>query len=332
MVWPIFLPAYLASIVEFAEALTIVLAIGTSISWKSSLKGAAAGFGVLAALIAVFGSAVVLLVPLNVLRSVIGIILVLFGIQWLDKALLRYTGLKAMHDESKIYERNREQIAAMETADQATLERFGLLTSMKSVLLEGLEVAVIVITFGSNAGGSRTSGIATTALAALFALITVSVLGIIIRKPLTMIPENTFKFIVGIMLTTFGTFWAGEGLGVVWPFSDLFLFVLIGFYLVLCLILIAWLKRRALDPNHREADHRKDPLLPRILWQIFYFFCGNWTVLWGVIITLAAVLLLETAHITGNTDVLGLLFIAGIVISFWTALGRRTQSTSSQST
>ncbi|MFT9056328.1 MAG: hypothetical protein ABF449_06845 [Ethanoligenens sp.] len=326
MVWSIFLPAYLASIVEFAEALTIVLAIGTSISWKSSLKGAAAGFSILAVLVAVFGSAVAFLVPLNILRIVIGVILVLFGVQWLDKALLRYTGLKAMHDESQIYERNRKQIAGMDTANQAMVERFGFLTSMKSVLLEGLEVAVIVITFGSNVGGNRASGIATTTLAALFALVTVSVLGIAVRKPLTMIPENTFKFVVGIMLTTFGTFWAGEGLGVTWPFSDLFLFVLIGFYLVVCFALIAWLKRRALDPNHREIDHRKDPLLPRILWQIFYFFCGNWTVLFGVIITIAAVLLLEALHTQiGNSYAVGILFMAGIVISFWAALRERTQ-------
>lgn len=332
MIWSIFFPAFLASVVEFVEALTIVLAIGTSINWKSSLWGAAAGFAALAVLIAVFGSAIVLLVPLNILRIVIGVILILFGIQWLEKAILRYTGLKARHDEAKIYETRRQTFDAQQGADRLRFNKFGFLTSFKSVLLEGLEVAVIVITFGSTGGANRFQGISTTALAALMAFIVVSALGVAVRKPLTRIPENTFKFLVGIMLVTFGTFWSGEGFGVEWPLADLFLFVLATFYLLLCLSLIAWMRRRALNPRHRETEPQKYPLPVRILWEIFDFFCGDWTVFWGVAITILAVILIHALGAPSNLHLaLGALLVAGVVASFWAAMGRRSQHVQSES-
>lgn len=327
MIWSLFLPAFLASIVEFVEALTIVLAIGTTINWKSSLWGAVAGFSVLTVLVAVFGSAIVLFVPMDILRFVVGFILVLFGIQWLEKAILRYTGLKAKHDEAKIYKTRKQEFdAAVE--DHSKFSKFGFLTSFKSVLLEGLEVAVIVITFGLTGTANPFQGISTTGLAAFMALLVVIILGVMVRKPLTNIPENTLKFMVGIMLVTFGTFWSGEGLGIVWPLSDLFILVLIMFYLLFCLLLISWISRRTLNQNIKELDLQKYPTPLRILGELFNFFCGDWTVFWGVTLTIVAVYLLHSVNTLSSAPILlGTLLIAGITASLWAAMGRRSKST-----
>lgn len=242
MVWSSILPSFLASMVEFVEALTIVLVVGVTINWKSSLLGAGAAALTLAVLVAAFGSTLVLFIPIEVLRLTIGIILILFGMQWLKKALLRYSGLKAMHDEAAIYEEQMRQLKAHGEIDPGKFNGFGFLTSYKSVLLEGLEVAFIVITFGSTAATDKFNGIWMATVGASLALLIVVILGLAIRGPLTKIPENTLKFSVGIMLVTFGTFWAGEGLGIQWPYTDLFLFVLITFFLALSVILINWLK------------------------------------------------------------------------------------------
>lgn len=326
MIWSLFLPAFLASIVEFVEALTIVLAIGTTINWKSSLWGVVAGFATLTVLVAVFGSTIVLFVPMNILRIVVGFILILFGIQWLEKAILRYTGLKAKHDEAKIYETHRQEYGIM-LEDHSKFSKFGFLTSFKSVLLEGLEVAVIVITFGLTGTTNPFQGISTTGFAALMALLIVMVLGVVVRKPLTNIPENTLKFMVGIMLVTFGTFWSGEGLGIAWPLSDLFLIVLMAFYLLLCLFLIGWISRRTLNPNIKEQNLQKSPTPLRILGELFDFFCGDWTVFCGVTITLASVLFFHTISTFPSAPLfLGILLVAGIAASLWAAMEKRSQS------
>jgi len=228
--------------VEFVKALTIVLVVGVTINWKSSLLGAAAATLTLAALVAIFGSTLVLFIPIEVLRLVIGIILVLFGMQWLKKALLRYSGLKALHDEAAIYEEEMRELKARGEIDPGKFNGFGFLTSYKSVLLEGLEVAFIVITFGATAATNKIDGIWSATEGALLACLVVVVLGLVIRGPLTKIPENTLKFIVGIMLVVFGTFWAGEGLGIEWPYEDLFLLVLVAFNLALSGVIVWWLK------------------------------------------------------------------------------------------
>ncbi|MDR3585572.1 MAG: hypothetical protein P4L59_09630 [Desulfosporosinus sp.] len=242
MVWSSILPSFLASMVEFVEALTIVLVVGVTINWKSSLLGASAAALTLAVLVAAFGSTLVLFIPIEVLRLAIGLILILFGLQWLKKALLRYSGLKAMHDEAAIYEEEMRELRAHGKIDPGKFNGFGFLTSYKSVLLEGLEVAFIVITFGSTASTDKFSGIWTASVGASLALLIVVILGLVIRGPLTKIPENALKFSVGIMLVTFGTFWAGEGLGIQWPYADLFLFVLITFFLALSASIVNWLK------------------------------------------------------------------------------------------
>lgn len=241
----VLIAAFLASTVEFVEAFTIVLVVGVTINWKSSLVGMAAATVALAVLVGIFGTALVVFIPLPVLRFAVGFLLILFGLKWLKKAILRFAGVKALHDEEAIYE---EQQAAMRARGEQPANRidpFGVVTSFKSVLLEGLEVAFIVITFGSAAASgatTRAQGITYAAIGAVAALILVALLGVLVRAPLQRIPENTLKFVVGVMLTSFGTFWGGEGLGIQWPGADLFLLALIGFYLLVCLALVTWLR------------------------------------------------------------------------------------------
>ncbi len=243
MQWAIATAAFLASAVEFVEALTIVLVVGVTINWRSSLVGAFAAAVTLAVIVGTLGVALVQYVPIVILRLVVGIILVLFGLKWLKKAILRYSGLKALHDEEAIFEEKMAELRARgETTSQ--LQPFGVALSYKSVLLEGLEVAFIVITFGSNVtttGGI--GGIASAAIGAAIAGILVIGAGVLVRAPLKRVPENTLKFVVGIMLTSFGTFWAAEGFGYNWPLADVFILILAALYLLASFILVTWLKQ-----------------------------------------------------------------------------------------
>ena len=262
--WAVFVAAFLASAVEFVEAFTIVLVVGVTINWRSALAGALAATGALAVIVAIFGTALVRFVPIDALRIVVGVLLVLFGLKWLKKAILRYAGLKAMHDEEAIYEEQIAEMRARGEHHQKQVDPFGVATSFKSVLLEGLEVAFIVITFGlqannsQGAGGAQLNGILIAALGAFCALLLVVVVGALVRAPLQRVPENALKFTVGVMLTTFGTFWGGEGLGIEWWHEDLFLLVLVAFYLVVSLALIAWLRPYAppkVAPTPEELDN-----------------------------------------------------------------------------
>lgn len=246
MQWAVLTASFLASAVEFVEAFTIVLVAGVTINWRSSLLGAFAAVVTLAVIIATLGVALVQLVPIDALRLVVGILLILFGLKWLKKAILRYGGLKAMHDEEAIFEETRAEIRARGEQIAPRVEPFGVALSYKAVLLEGLEVAFIVITFGTSAANNvctKACGISSATIGATAAGILVIAAGALIRTPLTKVPENTLKFIVGVMLTTFGTFWTGEGLGVTWPLSDAFLLVLVALYLVASFVLIMWLRQ-----------------------------------------------------------------------------------------
>lgn len=237
--------SFLASAVEFVEAFTIVLVVGVTINWRSSLIGAFAAAATLALIVATLGVALVQYVPIGILRLFVGIILILFGLKWLKKAILRYSGLKALHDEEAIYEEKMAELRARGEAGPSGIQPFGVALSYKAVLLEGLEVAFIVITFGSSiSGASRATGIASAAIGAAIAGVLVILLGILVRAPLKRIPENTLKFVVGIMLTAFGTFWAGEGFTVEWPLADGFILVLIALYLLASFVLVMALKQR----------------------------------------------------------------------------------------
>jgi len=264
MQWVVATAAFLASAVEFVEAFTIVLVVGVTVNWRSALLGALAAAATLALLVATLGTALVQWVPLDVLRTVIGTLLLLFGLKWLKNAIMRYAGLKARHDEQAIYEETRAELRARGEVEASSprFDLFGFLLSYKSVLLEGLEVAFIVITFGLSAASStvsRSSGIASAALGALAAGLLVILVGAIVRVPLANVPENTLKFVVGIMLTTFGTFWLGEGFGVEWPLSDAFLLILIAIYLVASFLLVVWLKQVRKQQRAQAIGDRSAP-------------------------------------------------------------------------
>ncbi|MBF6606266.1 MAG: COG4280 domain-containing protein [Candidatus Limnocylindrales bacterium] len=242
------LPAFLASIVEFVEALTIVLAVGVTRQWRSTLIGVVAAVLVLSVLVGVFGTAIVLFVPIAVLRLVIGGFLVIYGLQWLVKAVLRAAGAKAKHDEAAIYQ---AEIAAMR--DEAPVPASGMdwisfTVAFKGVLLEGLEVAFIVVTFGASAGQ-----LGPAALGATVAGVLVLVVGAAVHRPLANVPENGLKFSVGLMLTTFGTFWAGEGIGIVWTWSDATLLALFAIYLVASLAAVWYVRNRILPARIRPT-------------------------------------------------------------------------------
>jgi uncharacterized membrane protein len=251
MQWAIATAAFLASAVEFVEAFTIVLVIGVTINWRSSLLGAFAAAATLAVIVATLGVALVKWVHINDFRLVVGIILILFGLKWLKKAILRYSGLKALHDEEAIFEETMAEIRARGETIVPRFQPFGVALSYKSVLLEGLEVAFIVITFGSSVTKSTAvNGITSAAIGAAVAGILVIAAGAIIQAPLTKVPENTLKFVVGLMLTSFGTFWAAEGFGFEWPLSDAFIPILAALYLLASYGLVTWLKW---NKQHRLA-------------------------------------------------------------------------------
>ena len=258
MQWAVLIASFLASAVEFVEAFTIVLVVGVTINWRSALVGALAAVATLALIVATLGVAIVRYVPIDILRLVVGIILILFGLKWLKKAILRYSGRKAIHDEEAIFEETRAELRARGEEIEPRFEPFGIALSYKAVLLEGLEVAFIVITFGSSSATNacnNTCGIGSAAIGAAIAGILVILAGVIIRAPLTKVPENTLKFIVGIMLTSFGTFWGGEGFGVSWPLSDAFIPVLAALYLLASFILVMILRQRK---QRRVAEANAD--------------------------------------------------------------------------
>jgi len=229
--------AFLASAVEMVEALTIVLAVGLTRGWRTALIGMAAAGAALAIVILALGPSLVRWVPLRGLQIVVGTLLLIFGLQWLRKAILRASGLKAIHDEAAIFAREIEQLAADAAYGTGSMDWNGFVVSFKGVFLEGLEVAFIVLTFGANAGrfGPSIAG-------AVAAVVLVAGVGLLVHRPLSRVPENTIKFTVGVALTTFGTFWGGEGVGVDWSLGDVTLLLLAGFYAAAAFGLVAWLK------------------------------------------------------------------------------------------
>jgi uncharacterized membrane protein len=229
--------AFVASTVEVVEAFTIVLAVASVRGWRPALGGAAAALGVLAVTVAALGP-LLNLIPLTVLQLVIGVLLLLFGLGWLRKAVLRAAGLMALHDEDAIYARESSRISG-EARSAAGADGVAALASFQAVLLEGLEVVFIVLAVGAGRGMMLPA-----ALGALAAFVAVMAMGLLIRKPLARVPENTLKFAVGVMLSAFGVFWTGEGLGVSWPGDDLALFALVAGFLAWGLGLVAVVRPR----------------------------------------------------------------------------------------
>jgi uncharacterized membrane protein len=225
---------FLACAVECVEALTIVLAVGGSRSWPSALSGVATAVLALAVLVAALGAGLRQL-PIDDLRATIGALLLLFGLQWLRKAVLRQAGLKALRDEDASY---REQLhAASEVTPGAGFDAYAFTVAGKGVLLEGLEVALIVVTFGAE---HHRTGIAAAAAGA--AALVVLLAGLAVRRPLARVPENAMKYAVGVMLTSFGVFWLGEGAGLHWPGGETILLALIAGVLAFSLAAVAVLR------------------------------------------------------------------------------------------
>jgi uncharacterized membrane protein len=223
---------FLAASVEMVEALTIVVAAGVSRGWRSALEGAAAAIALLGVVVAALGPAIVRWVPLNSLRVVVGAILLVFGLQWLRKAVLRATGYKAKHDEDAIFARQVSELTA-DGPSRSGRDPVGFAVAFKGVLLEGLEVVIIVLTLGTT---DHNLGLA--ALAAAAAALIVTGVGVVVAKQLAGVPENAMKMGVGLMLVSFGSFWSGEGVGVHWPGSDLAIPVLVGLYAAVTYVVV----------------------------------------------------------------------------------------------
>jgi uncharacterized membrane protein len=230
---------FLACAVEMVEALTIVLATAVTRGWHSVRYAIAAALLALAAIVAVLGPALSVL-PIDAIRVIVGFLLLAFGLQWLRKAILRAAGYMPLHDEDAIYQRDVEAFGAAPVETRHGIDWYAFTLAFKGVFLEGLEVAIIVVTFGAAHNAYPLA-----IVSALAAVIIVAVVGVIVHRPLSRVPENTMKFVVGIMLTTFGTFWGAEGAGANWPGGDLWILVLIALYTLVALGLVAMLERRA---------------------------------------------------------------------------------------
>jgi uncharacterized membrane protein len=275
---------FLASAVEAVEALTVVLAVGSTRSWESSLLGAAAALIGLAALVAVFGRALIE-VPIDVLRTFVGAFLLLFGLQWLRKAILRAAGVLAIHDEQLAYRRETESALAAGSPG-AGIDHYSLAISFKAVLLEGLEVALIVITFGAT---QHRVGLA--AFAAGSSIVAVAALGFALRAPLARVPENALKLTVGVSLTAFGTFWGAEGVGAKWPAGEGALPVLIALALGSALLIASGLRRRG---RALTAGGSSAAPAGRLAATVSLFVGDDWLVAAGVLAALALTALLST--------------------------------------
>src|SRR6266446_4955023 len=234
----LFVTTFFASAVEAVEALTIVLAVGVVRGWRSTLIGVGAAAIVLAAIVAALGPAL-RHIPIGTLRFVVGALLLAFGIQWLRKAILRASGYKPLHDEGAAFARERQRAGSTAPAESGQLDWYSFTVAFKGVLLEGLEVAFIVVGFGSTQGKL---GLAAGAAAA--AVVLVVAVGVAVRGPLERVPENTLKFVVGLLLTSFGIFWGGEGAGVEWPGSDLAILGIVGVLGLVSVLLTQGLRRR----------------------------------------------------------------------------------------
>jgi uncharacterized membrane protein len=245
----IFIATFLACLVEMVEALTIVVAVGKSVNFKVALIAAGFSAIVLSILILIVGEPIIHFVPLKVLQFAIGLILLYFGFKWIRKAILRAAGLKAKHDEAKIYQENVEKLSKLKEDTKTSMKfrflkfldtpikREGFSMAFNGVFIEGLEVVIIVVSLSS-----ANKSLSISSLGALAALVVVAIAGFIFTKALTGVPENALKMTVGIMLMSFGTFYIGEGATLKWPGKDLFILALVAIFGLIALISTSVLK------------------------------------------------------------------------------------------
>ena len=243
----LFFATFLASAVEAVEALTIVLAVGTVRGWRSTMFGVGAATLVLGAIVAALGPALSV-IPISTLRLVVGALLLTFGLQWLRKAVLRAGGYKPLQDEAAAFASGRAE-AGSAAAPTGRMDWYSFTVSFKGVLLEGLEVAFIVVGFGSTQ-----SRLGLAAAAAAAAVVLVIAVGVVVHGPLERVPENTLKYVVGVLLTSFGVFWGGEGAGVEWPGGDLAILAIAGFVGLVSVVLTRELRQRRRRLRLVEAE------------------------------------------------------------------------------
>jgi Ca2+/H+ antiporter, TMEM165/GDT1 family len=236
-IWPAVAAAFLASLVEAVEALTIVLAVATVRGWRPAGLGASAGLGLLILIVVALGP-LLDRVPLHLLQLAIGILLLLFGMRWLRKAILRSAGVIPLHDEAMAFATETAELREQANRHETRLDWLAALASFKAVLLEGLEVVFIVIAVGAGRGL-----LFPASAGALAACLLVGGIGLVVHRPLARVPENTLKFAVGVMLSAFGVFWSGEGLGVAWPGADLAIVAFAALFLAVGLAATALARR-----------------------------------------------------------------------------------------
>lgn len=222
LAWPIVTAAFLASLVEAVEALTVILAVATVRGWRPAAVGLCAGLAALSAIVLLLGPALDR-IPLHLLQIVIGVLLLLFGLRWMRKAILRAAGFIALQDAA--FAAETSALRGLRDRKATRLDRIATLTAFKAVLLEGLEVVFVVVALGAE------RGMLSAAVGAGVACIAVLLLGLAIHRPLARVPENALKFVVGVLLSTFGVFWTGEGLGIAWPGADLAIIVFAAVFL-----------------------------------------------------------------------------------------------------
>jgi Ca2+/H+ antiporter, TMEM165/GDT1 family len=243
--------AFLGSLVEFIEALTIVLAVGTVRGWRSAMLGTSMGVLLLAALVVLLGPALGL-VPITLLQLVVGVLLLLFGMRWLRKAILRAAGIISLHDETEAFAKETDALRGKRFASAIGWDAVAVATAFKAVVLEGLEVVFIVIAVGTV--GHK---LIPASAGAVAAGVLVLFLGLALHRPLARVPENTLKFAVGILISAFGVFWIGEGLGFFWPGSDLSILALTAGFLLVSLVMVPAAQRRVPEifaPARREEE------------------------------------------------------------------------------
>lgn len=292
---PIVLAAFMASMVEFVEALTIVLAVGIVRGWRSALLGTGAALAVLLALIAALGPAL-MRIPLQTVQLVVGTLLLLFGLRWLRKAVLRAAGVLALHDEAKAFEEETATLRRQARSVGRSIDTLAFTTSFKIIMLEGIEVVFIVIAIG--AGGALVPAIVGAGLA----LLTVVVLGLFLHRPLANVPENALKFGVGVLLAAFGTFWVGEGLGMEWPGEDWAILALIALFLIASLGLVLLCRRlgksaaarvaaiiQKQKPPAASAPQPKESTLRLIMNEAVSLFIDDGWLAAGIVVWVAAI-------------------------------------------
>jgi uncharacterized membrane protein len=294
---------FLAAGVEWVEALTIVLAVGLFKGWRSAVAGMLLAGLALAALVAIFGFTLSAYVPIGLVRTLVGVFLLLFGLKWLHKAILRSAGLKALHDEAAAFEHTREDLLERGGLGTGGLDWVGVATSFNGVLLEGLEVAFIVVALGGlNQMGAALAGGVSSA-------VVVAGAGLVLRHPLTRVPENAMKYVVGVMLTSFGTFFAGEGIGVSWWRDDVSLLPLVAAYALGSLALVQLLRLTPPSPGRRPVVLRAVRAVGAEVWGLFVDDSALATIAVAVLLAVA----LFTREAANQRELAGALLVLGVL-------------------